>query len=89
VNLRRRIMEIAVTIVAGLILMTLIATWFDYLGKKARRADPDQSKALRAIEDRVHYLEMSLMDRDERIEKLEQDAVLMGKLLLNKGIENE
>ena len=77
-------MNIALIIIAGLTGMTLIASLFDYLGKRAKSKMIASADKLLELEKRLTALENTLADRDEKILQLEKDLGFFTKLLENK-----
>ncbi|HUX19648.1 MAG TPA: hypothetical protein VMW69_00325 [Spirochaetia bacterium] len=77
-------MGIALVIVGGLVLMTLAASLFGYLGEKKKRLDPDLQKKIEAIEQRLSSLEAGSGRADERIEQVEGDVAFVNKLLSDR-----
>jgi len=71
-------MGITLIIVGGIILVTMIAAYFDYRGKVAatRGTQPQQID----LEARIESLEHALADRDKRLRSLEQDMMFMWNL---------
>lgn len=78
-------MDLGITIVAGLTLMTLIAAGFDYLGKRSKKLSADSGGRLKDLESRLKAVEFSLAERDERIARLEGDLQFMGRLIEDKS----
>ncbi|MBN2510152.1 MAG: hypothetical protein JXB03_07745 [Spirochaetales bacterium] len=77
-------MEITFIIVSGLVLMTAFASGFDYLTKRRNRLDADTKTKVTRIEQKLHDLENTLHERDERILQLENDLAFLSRLLEKK-----
>ena len=71
-------MGIAMVIVGGLVLMTLAASVFGYLGEKRKRLDPD---VLEKLERRLSDLEAAVGQNAERFDRIENDAAFVQRLL--------
>jgi hypothetical protein len=74
-------MGITLVIVAGVIVVTVVSVWFDYLGKKAKGADPALARKVEELERRLNALDAIIGDKDERINQLEQEVKFVNKLL--------
>ncbi len=74
-------MGIAIAIVVGLSVMTLIAAGFDFLTKRSKDINKDDLKRLGDLETRVVALEQGAALKDEVIKKLQDDLSFYGKLL--------
>jgi len=77
-------MGITLTIVGGLVLMTIAAAGFDYLGRRAKAA-PAEAARSRELERRLEALESRLQDRDERVAKLEGELAFLNRLLEDRS----
>lgn len=77
-------MGIALVIVGGLVLMTLAASAFSYLGEKKKGVDPNIVKKIEAIEERLSSLEAGTGQVDERIQQIENDVSFVNKLLTDR-----
>ena len=77
-------MGITIVIVAGLVAATVVSTWFDYLGKKAKGSDPILARRVDELERRLNALDSLVGDKDERIGQLEQEVKFVNKLLDKK-----
>ena len=79
------IMGIALIVVGGLVLMTLISVVGSALGgKKKEHADKQTESRIAATEERLLSLEAKIMDRDERIAQLEHEVSFVNKLIEEK-----
>ncbi len=78
-------MEIALIIVGGIVITTLVASIFDFLGKRRRGKDPAIEGRVAAIEQRLAAAETKIGERDERIAQLEGDVHFMNKLIEDKS----
>ena len=77
-------MGIVIAIIAGLTAMTLIAAGFDYMGKKSKGVSGVLLNKITDIENRVHTLENTLIEKDEEIKQLEIKIQFMDRLLEDK-----
>jgi chaperonin cofactor prefoldin len=77
-------MGIAIAIIAGLTVMTLIAAGFDYMGKKSKGVSKELEKRLEEIEKKMQYLESTLVDKEEEIKQLGIKIEFMDRLLEDK-----
>ncbi len=77
-------MGITLTIVGGLVLMTIAAAGFDYLGRRAKAAPADAART-RELERRLDALEARLEDRDGRVAKLEGELAFLNRLLEDRS----
>jgi hypothetical protein len=78
------LMEIAMIIVGGLVLMTIFASGFDYLSKRRKGVDNVVKLKVEELENRVRLLEQNLGDRNEKVAQLESDIIFLNKLLEKK-----
>ncbi len=78
-------MGIAMVIVGGLVLMTLAASVFGYLGEKKKRLDPNVLQKLEQIEKRLADLETAAGQSAERFDRIENDAAFVQRLLSDRG----
>jgi len=74
-------MGIAIAIVAGLSVMTLIAAGFDFLTKRSKNLNKDDLKRMGDLETRIAALEQGALLKDELIKRLQDDLSFYGKLL--------
>jgi hypothetical protein len=77
-------MDIALIIVGGIVLTTITASLFDYLGKRKRGGDPETAGRITAVEQRLSAAEAKLGERDERIAQLENDLGFVTRLIEDK-----
>lgn len=77
-------MGIALVIVGGVVLTTIAASLFDYLGKRRRPADRQLEGRVAALEKRVETAEAAIASRDERVAQLESDLDFVNKLIEDK-----
>ena len=82
-------MGIVIAIVLGLTAMTLIAAGFDYMGKRSKGVSKDLLDKIDTIEDRIHTLEKSLIEKDEEIKQLDIKIQFMDRLLEDKTNKNK
>lgn len=69
----------------GIVLTTLTASFFDYLGKRRRKVEPQTEGRVAALEQRLESLEAKVVERDERIAQLETDLSFVNKLIEDKS----
>jgi uncharacterized coiled-coil protein SlyX len=74
-------MGIAVVMICGFVAMTLIAAGFDYLGKRAKRADPELEKRVAELERRVEILDATVADKNEKLLQLQTELSFVNRLL--------
>lgn len=77
-------MGIALIIVGGLVLMTVAASAFGYLGEKRKHLDPKITETLGTLERRLSAIEEKLGTADDRFDKIEGDVAFVHKLLSDK-----
>ncbi len=77
-------MGIAITVMAGLVFMTIAASVGSYLTEKKKREGSVGSSEIAALAKRIESLEEQVSARDERIEKLESDVSFATRLLEDK-----
>jgi chaperonin cofactor prefoldin len=80
-------MEIAAIITGGILLMVLFASFFDFLGKRKKKSDKALETQVAALEQRVTGLETKLLDKDEKINQLENEISFVNRLI--EGKENK
>lgn len=78
-------MGIALIIVGGLVLMTVSASVFGFLGEKKKRLDPQLENKIGRIEQRLSILEERLGRDDERFEEIESEVAFVNKLISDKS----
>ncbi len=78
-------MGITLVIVGGVVLMTLFASGFDYLGKRRKKAGAGLEKQVEQLESRVATLEVKVAERDEKIAQLEGELSFVNKLIEDKS----
>ena len=77
-------MGIAIVIAGAVVLTTVAASLFDYLGKRRRGRDPALEAKVAELEKRVESAEARLAERDERLSQLESDLSFVNKLIEDK-----
>ena len=77
-------MGITLVIIGGMTAMTLIAAGFDYLSKRAKRADPGLERRIAELERRVEFLDAAVADKDEKLFQLRNELSFVNRLL-DKG----
>jgi len=78
-------MGIAIVIISGLVVMTIVAAGFDFLAKKNKSKSNDSINQLRELEDRIKILENNEIERTEQILKLQDEVKFVNKLLEDKS----
>jgi uncharacterized coiled-coil protein SlyX len=78
-------MGIALVIVGGLVLITAVASGFDYLGKRRKRISAEVDRKVVQLEERLATLEGKVAERDERIAQLESDLSFTNRLIEDKS----
>ncbi len=78
-------MGIALIIVGGLVLMTVAASAFGYLGERKKRLDPKLGEAIERMEKRLSAIEERLNQDEDRFEHLEGDVSFVHKLISDKS----
>ena len=74
-------MEIALIIVGGLVLLTGVASFFDYLGKRKSSQNSELIERVATLEKEVATLKSGEAEGEGRIAKLESELGFMTKLL--------
>jgi hypothetical protein len=77
-------MEIAAIITGGILLMVAFASFFDFLGKRKKKSDQALETQVAALEQRVTGLETKLLDKDEKINQLENEISFVNRLIEGK-----
>jgi hypothetical protein len=77
-------MGVALTIVGGLVVISVIAVIGDIVSKSMQARQTADPGALKALADRVEQLEKQALDRDSRIARIEGDVAFTTKLLEDK-----
>ena len=77
-------MGIVIAIIVGLTAMTLIAAGFDYMGKRTKGVSGELINKITDIENRVHIIENSIIEKNEEIKQLEVKVQFMDRLLEDK-----
>jgi hypothetical protein len=78
-------MGIAIVIISGLLVMTIVAAGFDFLAKKNKSKSNVSINQLRELEDRIKILENNEIERTEQILKLQDEVKFVNKLLEDKS----
>ena len=78
-------MEIAFIIVAGLTLMTIFASGFDYLGKRKLKVGKDMESRVQALEQKIQVLETDISLKNTKIEQLDESLSFLNKLIEDKS----
>ncbi len=74
-------MGVALVIAGGLVLMTLVASLFSYLGEKRKRLDPQIEEKIARFEQRLAAIEAKADEKEERIAQLESEITFVTKLI--------
>lgn len=77
-------MGVALTIVGGLVVISVIAVIGDIVSKSMQARQAADPGAIKALADRVEQLEKQALDRDSRIARIEGDVAFTTKLLEDK-----
>lgn len=78
-------MGIALIIVGGLVLMTVSASVFGFLGEKKKRVEPEVVNRIGSIEQRLSVLEEKIGRNDERCDEIESEVAFVNKLISDKS----
>ena len=78
-------MEITLIIVGGMVLLTIIGGAIDYMGKRAKAADPRLARKVQELEKRLELLDAAVSEKDERIGRLETEVSFVNKLLEDRS----
>ena len=78
-------MEIAIVIAGGLVLISLIAGFFDYMGKKKKKTDLALETKVTELDQKVTALEDRLHEKDERLNQLENEISFINRLIEDKS----
>jgi len=77
-------MGLALTIVGGLVVISVIAVIGDIVSKSLQARNSVEPAALKALTDRIEALEKQADERDSRLARLEGDIAFTTKLLEEK-----
>jgi TolA-binding protein len=77
-------MGIAIVIIAGLVVMTVVAAGFDFLSRKSRSSAGVASQQLKELEERIKTLEINETERMEQIRKIQDEVKFVNRLLEDK-----
>ncbi len=73
---------VIVSIIAGcVVVITLPAMYFEYLGKRHRSASPQLEARIAALEQRLADQDQAALERDQAVHKLEGEVSFMTNLL--------
>ena len=75
-------MGIAVVIVVGMVIMTVVAAGFDFLTKKDKSSSSVSATQVKDLEERIKILEINESERTEQLKKIQDEVKFMNKLLL-------
>jgi hypothetical protein len=78
-------MGITIAIVAGVIVVTVISGYFDYLGKKEKNSSPRLAQRIDELEKRLNLLDAGMTEKDDKIKQLTDEITFVNKLLEKKG----
>jgi cell division protein FtsB len=74
-------MGIALVIVGGCVLISVVASAFDFLGKRKGRDDKAIEERLSLLEAKLKELNQEQMEKTEKIAKLETEMSFMNNLI--------
>ena len=74
-------MSIALIIVGGITVTTLLTVFFDYLGKKNKNISSEIEKRMDILEKKQKILEETVLEKDEVINQLTKEITFVNKLL--------
>jgi hypothetical protein len=77
-------MGLALTIVGGLVVISVIAVIGDIVSKSLQARNSVEPAALKALTDRIEALEKQADERDSRLARIEGDVAFTTKLLEDK-----
>jgi hypothetical protein len=77
-------MEIAAIITGGILLMVAFASFFDFQGKRKKKSDKALEAKVDVLEKRMLGLEERLVEKDEKITRLENDISFVNRLIEGK-----
>ncbi len=80
-------MGITIVIVGGIALASIVASFFSYLEKKKGRNDSALEERVKSLETKIDAIYETGREKDERINKLENDLRFLNRLLENKAPE--
>jgi hypothetical protein len=78
-------MGIAIVIISGLVVMTIVGAGFDFLTKRNKTNADISFRQLKDLEDRIKILETNEVERIEQIIKIQDEVKFMNKLLEDKS----
>jgi len=78
-------MGIAIVIIAGLVVMTVVAAGFDFLTKKNKSNSSVSINQIKDLEDRIKMLENNEIERIDQIRKIQDEVKFVNKLLEDKS----
>lgn len=78
-------MGITVIIVGGVVIVTVITTLFDYLGKRSKGASPELERRIETLEKRLGLVDLAIAEKDEKIKQLEEEVSFVNRLLEKKN----
>jgi chaperonin cofactor prefoldin len=77
-------MEIALIIVGGIVVVTVITMVGDIIGKSIKAKSPMDIREIKGLVQRIEILEKQSQDREERMRQLESEIAFTTKLLEDK-----
>jgi chaperonin cofactor prefoldin len=82
-------MGIAIIIVGGLVIVSIVASVFGFLEKKKGRDDTALEERIKLLEARVNTIYESSQERDDKVNKLEADLRFLNRLIEDKPKESK
>ena len=77
-------MGIALIIVGGLVVVSIVSAGFDYMSKKGKSVDKGLGQKVYDLENRIKKLESQIENGDSKILHLEEEITFFKNLLENK-----
>jgi hypothetical protein len=77
-------MGIALVIVGGVVLVTILGLGFDFAVKRRNKLDSKTKQRVTELERKVANLELMVKDKDDRVARLEGELSFVNKLLEKK-----
>ena len=74
-------MEITLIIVAGVVLSVFFGSLFDFMSKRSKKKNKTLEAEIKIIKQKVSELEDKIIEKDERLNHLENDISFVNKLI--------
>ena len=74
-------MGIALVIVGGVTLITIVGMAFDFLTKRRKRTDDETTQTVAQMEKRIANLEQAVKEKDDRMAALEGELSFLRRLI--------